>query len=216
MTNAQTRERTLSRILQLADKVVEPLGLAVLEVRIGQQGRRKTLEVCIVRPHGAAIGLTDCEKVSKALDKILEEDALKFGPVVQGEFVLEVVSPGIERQLTTPREFKVFAGERIKVTAKEKIGELGCEFVCTLLGGDEANLKVAAARRFLSGQSKAAPAKGVKKAAKKEDIDLLSSEDTEKSAFVLSLSKVFKINLYADHPIKGKPSDLQLIPGNTV
>ena len=109
------RERTLSHIVELATSLAEKLGLAVLDVRVSQQGRRRSLEVCIFRNDGGAVSLADCEQVSRALDQALESETQNAESLLTGSYLLEVVSPGLERQLTTAREFQLFSGRQVRV-----------------------------------------------------------------------------------------------------
>ena len=200
MTASQRNERILKRVVQLAENIAQPLGLTVLDVQLGQQGQVKSLEVCIMR-QGGAIGFSDCEQVSKQLGSLLEEESLEFEPLIQGHYLLEVVSPGIERQLVSARDFQLFAGQRIRVRAKENIGKLGAEFTCTLLAGDEASLKVSAAEPLLNPRPKIAKSKElkqIKNQTSNTEQTLLAQEDVLK----LDLTKVFKINLYGNDLLK--------------
>lgn len=47
---------------------------------------------------------------------------------MDGHFVLQVQSPGIDRKLKTQKELKVFVGERVDVLAKIPIEPLGNSF----------------------------------------------------------------------------------------
>ncbi len=46
--------------------------------------------------------------------------------------MLEVQSPGIERELKTPREYLVFAGHHVFVRTKDKVADVGTEFTGVL------------------------------------------------------------------------------------
>lgn len=186
----------MNRVTELATSVAQPLGLSVLDVRFSQQGRRVSLEVCIFREHGEPIGLADCEQVSRALDQAIEVETQNSGAVLPGSFLLEVVSPGIERQLTTKREFELFAGQLVKVVARENIGDLGSEFICLLRGGDDTHIEVSDAKAFEQKVSKGKAA--AKKTAKRVSELPEALRYSSGMAFRLELARVFKINLYAD------------------
>jgi len=68
-----------------------------------------TLRVLIDRPEGVAH--EDCERVSKQVSALL--DVLDFGSV---RYVLEVSSPGLDRQLYRPRDYERFVGRQVRVT----------------------------------------------------------------------------------------------------
>jgi ribosome maturation factor RimP len=136
---------SLNQIAQLAQTVAEPLGLSIVDVRFGQQGKRRTLEVTIHRPKGA-VGLDDCEQVSRALETLLDETALAKGPIVEGAYLLEVQSPGIDRQLKSEREFRAFIGQRVLVQSKKAVADLGSKFTANLVAWSDGKLDLADAR----------------------------------------------------------------------
>jgi ribosome maturation factor RimP len=64
------------------------------------------LRVFLDRPEGqGAVTLEDCSHVSRQVSALL--DVLDFGT---GRYVLEVSSPGLDRQLYKPRDYERFAG----------------------------------------------------------------------------------------------------------
>jgi ribosome maturation factor RimP len=58
----------------------------------------------------AGIGLDDCQTVTRLVDPIL--DAEDF---IDGNYVLEVSSPGFDRPLRRPQDFQRFIGEPVKL-----------------------------------------------------------------------------------------------------
>ncbi len=64
------------------------------------------------RPGG--VDLSDCETVSKQVSALL--DVVDFGA---GRYTLEVSSPGLDRRLYRPRDFRRFAGSLARVTFRE-------------------------------------------------------------------------------------------------
>lgn len=115
---------TLERVIDLAEYVTSPLGLSVVDARLSQQGKQRTIEVTIHRV-GGRISLDDCESVSRELEKLLDE---QDPPVVEGNYLLEVQSPGIDRKLSSDREYKLFAGEPVEVLLKKPVAGLGAQF----------------------------------------------------------------------------------------
>ena len=67
------------------------------------------LRLFIDRPEG--VTLADCEHVSRQVSAFL--DVVDFGP---GRYVLEVSSPGLDRQLYRARDWERFVGRRVRVT----------------------------------------------------------------------------------------------------
>jgi ribosome maturation factor RimP len=91
---------------------VQALGFELVDVELEGRGARATLRVYIDGPQG--VGLDDCAKVSRQLSGILDvEDPIK------GSYNLEVSSPGLDRPLVRPADFRRFAGETVKLRTYE-------------------------------------------------------------------------------------------------
>lgn len=106
------------------------------------------MQVTIFR-HAPHIGLADCEQLSRKLEQLIDEQTDAHGaPLIEGSYVLEVQSPGINRELHSPREFEVFKGEHVHIRAKEKVGELGSEFTGILSGCQNGKLTITQAKPF--------------------------------------------------------------------
>ncbi len=124
-------EEVILEVTGLAEKIAAPLGFQVVDVRLTQQGRRKSVEVTIFS-HTKSVGLSDCEIISRQLGELLEPQSNGKPAIIEGSYYLEVQSPGIERELKTAREFQVFAGHPVFVRTKDKVQDLGTEFTATL------------------------------------------------------------------------------------
>lgn len=148
--------QALNEICMMAESVAAPLGLDVVDVKFGQAGKRRTIEVTIYRK-GGSISLDDCEHVSRGLDQVLDERATTGTPVVQGPYLLEVQSPGIDRQIKTDREFAVFVGQQVLVQTKEKIEDLGTRFIGTLSGIESGKLTLVNAKTASEGKKNKTP-----------------------------------------------------------
>ncbi len=71
-----------------------------------RQGR---LRVFLDRPQG--VTLDDCQTVSKQLSALL--DVSEFG---SSRYLLEVSSPGLDRELHGPKDYRRFSGQTVRVT----------------------------------------------------------------------------------------------------
>lgn len=73
------------------------------------------LRIFIDRPdRPGGVDLSDCETVSKQVSALL--DVLDFG---SGRYTLEVSSPGLDRRLYRPRDYRRFAGSLARVTHRD-------------------------------------------------------------------------------------------------
>lgn len=68
-----------------------------------------TLRLFIDRPDG--VDLANCETISRQTSALL--DVVDFG---DGRYLLEVSSPGLDRQLYRPRDWERFTGSKVRVT----------------------------------------------------------------------------------------------------
>jgi ribosome maturation factor RimP len=140
----------LDNLIAIAEEVTASLGLIRVDTRFAQQGKRKSLRITIYRPNGQ-ISIEDCEQVSRHLNEILDD---RDPPVIHGSYVLEVESPGLDRQLKTEREFSVFSGQRVSVQSQEKLDGLGSHFVGTLKGLDNGKITLTDLHPVLTASKK--------------------------------------------------------------
>lgn len=71
-----------------------------------------TLRLFLDKPEG--VTLSDCERVSKQVSAYL--DVVDFG---KSRYVLEVSSPGLDRQLYRPGHYERFVGHKVRVTFED-------------------------------------------------------------------------------------------------
>ncbi len=95
--------------------VIEELGYEVIEVEYSKKSDGMNLTFFIDNDNG--IKVDDCEKVSKAIDGLLEE----LNPTNDQPYILNVSSPGIDRPLKLARDYQRNLNKTIEVTlfAKE-------------------------------------------------------------------------------------------------
>ncbi|MBU6430580.1 MAG: ribosome maturation factor RimP, partial [Cyanobacteria bacterium REEB65] len=99
----------------LAEPLAAELQLDLVDVEWLTEGGRRILRVTIDRPGG--ITHDHCETLSRRLDAALEAS----GALGDQPFHLEVSSPGAERPLKTPEDFRRFAGRRVFLKGREPI-----------------------------------------------------------------------------------------------
>ncbi len=117
---------------------IEGLGYEVVELRLATEASQKTLKISIDAPESeTGVSIADCEKVSRRVGQLLDEldecdeedartvagEAKRELPLV-GRYFLEVGSPGIERPLNAPKDYRRFVGRRAVINLKgEKKGK---------------------------------------------------------------------------------------------
>lgn len=105
------------RLAELVGPVIEGMGFELIRLRLGgSKGRvRRVLQIMADRP-GGGIDIGDCGRISTAVSAVLDvEDP------IEGEYTLEVSSPGIDRPLTRPRDFETWEGWEARLETAEPI-----------------------------------------------------------------------------------------------
>ena len=96
------------RVYALAQPVAERQGLEIWDVEYLREAGQWFLRVYIDKDGG--VGIDDCERFSRELDPILDED----DPISES-YVFEVSSAGAERVLKRPSDFERFIGSTVEV-----------------------------------------------------------------------------------------------------
>lgn len=98
----------MSQLEPILAPVVEAAGFKLVRLRlIG--GKKKTLQVMAEREDGS-MNVEDCATLSRALSAFLNRD-----DPIEGEYELEVSSPGIDRPLTRLADFARWSGHEAKI-----------------------------------------------------------------------------------------------------
>ena len=97
------------RIEAIIAPTVEDLGFEIVRVQISG-AKHPRLQIMAERADGTGIDVEDCASISRGVSAVLDvEDP------IDGEFTLEVSSPGIDRPLTRLKDFVTWAGFDAKI-----------------------------------------------------------------------------------------------------
>ena len=121
---------TVSKVWELCEPIVKEFGLSLWDVRYVKEGADWYLRIFIDKEGG--VDITDCEKVSRAINTPLDE----LDPI-ENAYCLEVCSPGIERELVRDEHFMQFIGADIMVKVRRPIEGIGKDFCGVLKGYDD-------------------------------------------------------------------------------
>jgi ribosome maturation factor RimP len=117
----------------LVRPVIEGAGLDLVDVTFGRHGGRGLLRIVVDRDGGA--DLDTITEISEKISRRLDLEGFEPGP-----YALEVTTPGLERTLRRPREFRRAVGEVVRVRTGQEIveGELAAadDLEITVLGED--------------------------------------------------------------------------------
>ena len=115
----QTR-KTVERVKSLLAPVLDRESYELLEVEHHSEHGRMVLRLYIdTVPPGTkdqSVSVEDCTFVSRLVGDILDVE-----DVIEGNYNLEVSSPGLFRPLTKPAHFDRAVGERVRVKTYEKV-----------------------------------------------------------------------------------------------
>jgi ribosome maturation factor RimP len=95
-------------VLQHVEKIIEDMGLLLVDANLFQAGRRRILRVLVDRK--GRVSLDQCAEVSRAIGSTVETLNL-----IEGPYTLEVSSPGIGRPLATENDWIRCCGRKIEV-----------------------------------------------------------------------------------------------------
>ncbi|MET7370521.1 ribosome maturation factor RimP [Streptomyces sp. NPDC005566] len=117
------------RLRALIDPLVSAEDLDLEEIEVSRAGRRRVLRVIVDSEDG--VELDACAELSRAISEKLDEtDAMG-----EGEYVLEVSSPGADRPLTEHRHYVRAIGRLAKLSLND-----GDELVARILAVDDEGL----------------------------------------------------------------------------
>ncbi|WP_299817765.1 ribosome maturation factor RimP [uncultured Jannaschia sp.] len=102
------------RLAEIVDPIIEDMGFELVRLRL-MSGRTPTLQIMADRP-GGGIEVDDLARISTDLSANLDvEDP------IDGEYTLEVSSPGIDRPLTRLKDFDIWSGYEARLETTELI-----------------------------------------------------------------------------------------------
>ena len=99
---AKTPEDRL--LLELLDPVAEAAGYEIVRLRLMGGGKARRLQIMAEDAHGD-MNVDDCAKLSRSIS-----DVLDAADPIEGDYVLEVSSPGVDRPLTRLKDFAAYEG----------------------------------------------------------------------------------------------------------
>jgi len=95
--------------------LVEAKGYEAYETKVFFSSKRYTIRILIDRREGG-IMLDECADISRMIDTVIEEKNL-----IAENYVIEVASPGLDRELKTLKDFARIQGKRVQVWLTEPV-----------------------------------------------------------------------------------------------
>lgn len=128
--------RILEKLEAIISPILENLGYQLVDCELITNTGRMILRVYIDKDGGITIG--DCSSVSRSIGDVIEiEDILKKA------YSLEVSSPGLDRPLRKPEDFKRFSGSTVKLkTARPVNGRSNYKGLLEGMDGNDIVIRV--------------------------------------------------------------------------
>lgn len=98
----------IENIKQVVEKKLASMGLELYELKCIKAGSRILVRVFIDKD--GAVTVNDCEKASNEISILLDVEGFSQSP-----YTLEVSSPGIDRPLTTEKDFRRAVGNEVRI-----------------------------------------------------------------------------------------------------
>jgi ribosome maturation factor RimP len=119
----------LAQLERLAARVVGDVGLELVDLMLRGSSKKRVLRLDIDRAGPGGVRLEDCQLASGHVGAAIEEADL-----IQGSYVLEVSSPGIDRPIRTDDDIRRNTGRQVRIETTE-LFEGRRTFAGVLVGG---------------------------------------------------------------------------------
>lgn len=103
-----------SNVREIIEPIIKDIGLELYSVELKGAGRRTLLRVFIDKEGGVTID--DCERASREMEAKLDVEG-----IIPSSYILEVSSPGLDRPLRKPEDFRRFSGRVARVVTYNPI-----------------------------------------------------------------------------------------------
>jgi len=99
-----------ARVCPVVSPAAEAAGCRVWDIEFVKEGADRILRITIDTDKEGGVSMNDCVSVHREADRLLDE-----ADPIEGSYLLQVTSPGIERRLTMPWHLKECAGSDVSV-----------------------------------------------------------------------------------------------------
>ena len=120
-------------LLELLDPVAEAAGYELVRLRLMSGTRSRRLQIMAEGPDGD-MTVEDCARLSRAIS-----DVLDAADPIDGDYLLEVSSPGIDRPLTRLKDYLTYEGLEARIEL-DRLADGRKRFKGELAGIDEQNV----------------------------------------------------------------------------
>ncbi|RIV86400.1 ribosome maturation protein RimP [Aurantiacibacter xanthus] len=113
----------LTRLISIIEPEAATLGFELVRVRMAGSGEERTLQIMAEDPATGQMVVEQCATLSRAISNRIDAIEEEEGELIEGAYMLEVSSPGIDRPLTRAKDYANWAGHEARISLVEKIGD---------------------------------------------------------------------------------------------
>ena len=129
MKRPQVREE----IVRAAEAAAEERGYEIVEVEITKKQPTRVI-VTVFRKKG--VNIDDCAEISRAINDSIDDN------LIQGQYTLEVQSPGLDRPIRTKDDYRRNLGNKVEVHLYKKVnGKKGFIGILTDYGDETVDIR---------------------------------------------------------------------------
>lgn len=110
--HGQTLKDTENMLEGVIDPLVDDAGLRLICVDVERRGKRLVVTICLDREGG--IDVDACAQMSEEISRFLDVE-----DVIDERYNLVVESPGLQRILRKPREYRCFLGREVEIVLRQ-------------------------------------------------------------------------------------------------
>jgi ribosome maturation factor RimP len=101
-----------TRLEEVIDPLMDEAGVRLVSVEVERRGKKLVVTVCLDREGG--IDVDTCAEMSEEISRYLDVE-----DIISESYNLEVESPGLQRVLRKPREFRCFRGREVEIVLRQ-------------------------------------------------------------------------------------------------
>ena len=150
---AEENKELMGKLTEIGEYAAWNTDIEIVEIQVRGAGKARLLRVYIDKPGGVTHG--DCETISQKMSQRLDEQNV----MPEDSYTLEVSSLGLERKLSSQRDFERVVGQKVSLTLREA-SEIGKHLEGKLLHAGGHKLQV----ELRSGEVRDVPLEQVQKA----------------------------------------------------
>lgn len=128
-------DRMIERIKEIVDEVLASSSAFVVEVEV--RGSRGSRVVDIYVDSDEGIGIDELARISREIEFLLDTEE-----VIEGAYSLNVSSPGVDRPLALPRQYRKNVGRPLRVHFRKADGSGNTETTGKLVAVDEDSIQL--------------------------------------------------------------------------